>query len=183
MAEKLRGIEADFATWRPVQGRKVLQLIFEVPIEQTQNVLDMLGIPQPGESKWCAIALMNNPPSGPSKTKLPEAPASGGGPILQAERSEGGSPKPFSTLPLSQQAAIRCGDETFRDFISTLGASGIGRYTPEMAADMVRSQCAVKSRADLDDDVNHIDARNRWLYLERTYQRWLTDVRYAGSKR
>ena len=56
--EDARAIQADFATWRPIQGRKVLQLIFEVPIEQTEQVLTVLGVPQTGESKWCGIALL-----------------------------------------------------------------------------------------------------------------------------
>jgi single-strand DNA-binding protein len=54
-----RVIQADYANWRPVAGRKVLQLVFEVPIEQTEQVLKMLGVPMPGESKWCAIASVD----------------------------------------------------------------------------------------------------------------------------
>jgi hypothetical protein len=118
----LRGIEADFATWRPVQGRKVLQLVFEVPIEQTQHVLDMLGIPQPGASKWCAIALM--------------APKAEG-------QAEGGSPKKaWTEYKPSQQAAILCSDSDFQRYFNAVDE--------KQAAARVRVHFKVESRSELD---------------------------------
>lgn len=145
---QLRGIEADFATWRPVQGRKVLQLIFEVPIEQTEQVLKMLGVPQPGDSKWCAIALLD--PGAPAKPT--QAVIDGdkqmreiyGKPSLQAE---GGSPKKWSEYNRSQQCAILCGDPDFwRYFNST---------SQEDATKRVKAHLRITSRKELDDPQKH----------------------------
>lgn len=124
------GIEADFATWRPVQGRKVLQLVFEVPIENTQLVLDTLGIPQTGQSKWCAIALLNQ--------KAPE-------PEGQVSEANGSSKKQWSEYSRSQQAAILCSDEDFQRYIGN----------PLNAADWLRAHFRISSRKELDEEKNH----------------------------
>lgn len=52
-------IRATFTNIRNIQGRKVVQLIFEIPVEQAGRVYDSLGWPDATESKWCAIALLN----------------------------------------------------------------------------------------------------------------------------
>lgn len=154
---ELRGIDADFTSFRHVQGRKVIQLTFEVPIERTAEVFNMLGSPRSGESLWCAIAPLN----------------------LKA-RTEGqasnasGSPKKFVEMPLSQQAALRCGDVLFQECH--------GAESAEIMADILRRECGVSSRADLDDKRN-VDARNQFADMEAAYQGWLTDRKYAQVAR
>jgi len=60
-------IKADFSATRTVAGRKVQQLIFEVAIEDADDVLAKLGgFPHPGKSQPCAIALLD-------ETKLGQA--------------------------------------------------------------------------------------------------------------
>lgn len=54
-------IDADFATFRLIQGRKVCQLVMEVAIERTQEVLDKLGMPVTGEGCPVAIARLQVP--------------------------------------------------------------------------------------------------------------------------
>ncbi len=56
---ELAAIKAAFSDWRTVKGRKCLQLIFEVPLEQQGQVLDYLGAPMPDDPKWCGIAKLN----------------------------------------------------------------------------------------------------------------------------
>lgn len=147
---ELRGIEADFATWRPVQGRKILQLVFEVPIERTQHVLDMLGIPQPGASKWCAIALLNkelvqDQSSSATNTNgrregLDSAPA-------QASEAGGSPKKHWSEYARSQQAAILTGDPDFwRYFHCT---------DQEDAVKRLKAHFRIASRKELDDPQKH----------------------------
>lgn len=53
-------VQARYADWRPVKGRKVLQLILEVPLEQQGDVLSMLGAPLPDRDLWVAIALLSD---------------------------------------------------------------------------------------------------------------------------
>lgn len=83
--------------------------------------------------------------------------------------------RPFDTLPLSQQAAIRCGDNDFKLF---LGASNA-----EDAANIVRAKCQIASRSELDDQRNKQAARYCWEAIEAGYQQWLTTQRYADMRR
>lgn len=57
----LAAIKATFSEWRMVKTRKTMQLIFEVPLEQGEHVLHVLGMPMPDTEKWCAIALLRAP--------------------------------------------------------------------------------------------------------------------------
>jgi len=54
-----RVIKARYADWRTVKGRKVLQLVLEVPLEQQDEALRMLGAPLPDRDLWVAIARLN----------------------------------------------------------------------------------------------------------------------------
>lgn len=100
-----RAILATFSDWRPVKGRKVLQLIFEVPVEQTADVLTKLGAPMPHEDRWCGIALVEQ------RAELIA-------PIVQTEKSEPikierqKERKRFAEMNAAQQAGMLCDMET-----------------------------------------------------------------------
>ena len=52
-------LQATFSDWRTVKSRKVMQLIFEVPIEQAEKTLQVLGFPNPADEKWVAVCLLD----------------------------------------------------------------------------------------------------------------------------
>lgn len=172
-----RIIRADYSNWRPVAGRKVLQLILEVPIEQTSDVMEKLGFPLPGENKWVAVALLDE--NGPVAELVDAAD------LKSADESRvGSSPtrahhkecKPFASLPLSQQAAIRTVDKDFQAFLDT----EIPIHDQESYADAVRAICGVESRADIRPGT---PAAIAWMALDARYQSWRTTRQYAGSAR
>jgi hypothetical protein len=80
--------------------------------------------------------------------------------------------KPFASLPLSQQAAIRCQDNDFKLF---MGASNA-----DDAASMVRERCGAKSRSDIAEGT---PAGTEWMFLNAEYQAWLTTQRYGSLAR
>lgn len=192
-----RIIRADYASWRPVTGRKVLQLIFEIPLEETELAMKMLGVPMPGESKWCAVALLENgsPASGNGagthtttprqsgnsdaattqhgerQTHITANTAAVGTSETQKER------RAFTSLPLSQQAAMRCGDRQFIDFLTATYTDLPDDFDP---ADALREICLVGSRKEFDQGG---EGAMRWAQVERRYQSWLTDQRYAEAAR
>ena len=190
-----RVIQADYSNWRTVAGRKVLQLVFEVPIEQTADVMEKLGVPMPGENKWCAIALLDigacasgngagehkNAQKPSSGSEAPEA-QSGPTPTLTIAHTAGAgtSPRekdrrPFASLPMSQQAALRCDDVRFQRFIAVENRAAAGAY--------VRAHCRVGSRADLDSLNPRFElSRDSWVRLETSFQEHLTDQQYAGAR-
>jgi len=52
-------IMADFCNVRNIQGRKVVQLVCEVPMELAGQAIDTLGWPDASSPKKVCIALMN----------------------------------------------------------------------------------------------------------------------------
>ncbi len=53
-----KAIKARYADWKPVKGRKVLQIVLEVPLEQQGETLSLLGAPMPDRDLWVAVALL-----------------------------------------------------------------------------------------------------------------------------
>jgi len=51
-------IKAEFCNTKFVLGRKAMQIILEVPIEQASSVHQTLGYPDPHNSRWVAVALL-----------------------------------------------------------------------------------------------------------------------------
>lgn len=49
-------ITAVFAEFQMVKTRGMLKLIFEVPLEQGESALAILGVPLPAQERWVAIA-------------------------------------------------------------------------------------------------------------------------------
>jgi hypothetical protein len=195
--EEPRVIQADYANWRTVAGRKVLQLTFEVPIEQTADVMNKLGVPMPGESKWCAIALLVNngsanendagqhrnvpKSSGPSEAldghhgPIPSrTPAS----IAVVGISETHDRRKFSELPLPQQAGIRCQDKDFHWFLMDEYPTIAARSTEPKG--IVCELCGVDTRSGL---VHGEASGDMWRSIEARYQSWRTDRQFAEAKR
>lgn len=134
-------ISGDFSTFRHVQGRKVLQMIIEVPAEQAASVFSTFGYPGSGNPIPVAVArLAEQPKAEPTKQRTP-----------------------FMDLPLAQQAAMRCNELEFWSFLRARGASCT---SADDAARFVRLHCNVKSRAEITEGAL---AGDRWKALEAEY--------------
>lgn len=59
-------LAATFSDFRLVRGRKVAQLILEIPIEQAEAALHLIGMPMPDCERWVAIAPMVGDPNAPA---------------------------------------------------------------------------------------------------------------------
>lgn len=140
-------IKATYSDWRPVKGRKVLQVIFEVPLEQQTEVLMMLGAPNPAEPAWCAIA------------KLAEG--------ERAEQPTNPERRRFTELAPAQQAALACKAEAFQRYISE--EYGCDR-SEEAATICVREFCQVSSRSEIKPGT---PAAQAWRNLYDAYQVWM----------
>jgi predicted metalloenzyme YecM len=67
--------QGTFADFRLIKGRKVCQIVIEVPIEQADQALSALGgLPQPATEAWVALARLETRerviPLKPDNTKL-----------------------------------------------------------------------------------------------------------------
>lgn len=147
-------ISGDFCTFRHVQGRKVLQIVIEVPAEAAGSVFAKLGMPGSGEGIPVAVARLQTPSEPIAK---PEAPK---------ERL------PFTELPYSTQAAIRCGEPDFQRFLKEMHPQ---RWAlEESAPTAVRSLMGVETRAHI---ARGTEAGKRWQALEAEYYVWQRGMR------
>ena len=132
-------IKATYADFKHIKTRKVLQIVLEVPAEQAEAALQMLGFPVAGTDRWVAVALLN-------------------------EQHQTKERVPFYQLPLPKQAAIKCQDEAFCQWLGV---------TMDKAADKVRELCKIGSRSEL--ATNHLAAQ-RWRDLLNEYD----NFQYGG---
>lgn len=147
-------ISGDFATYRHVQSRKVLQLVIEVPAESAASVFAALGTPGAGEGIPVALARLAKSSEAPERPK---------------ER------RPFAELPYAQQAAMRCRE---KDFIAFCGEKASHSWPgliaragsePSAVAGLVRHWCRVGSRADIKK--GHQSGDN-WEVVEAEFYAW-----------
>jgi hypothetical protein len=50
--------QATFHNTKYILGRKVMQIILEIPIEKSAEVHEILGWPDPAAPQWVAVALL-----------------------------------------------------------------------------------------------------------------------------
>ncbi len=143
-------IQATYADMKLVRTRSCAQLIFEIPIEQAAAAIEAFGVPLPGKEVWCAIARLDltKAASEPAKEEKPR--------------------QKWESLPLSQQAAIRCGEESFWRFLVEDGHT-LSCENAYEAANAVRCACGVISRADIGK--KEVSAK-AWRDLDGAYQYW-----------
>ena len=139
-------IQGTFADLKSVKTRSVVQMVVEIPIEQAEQIVRAFGFPQPGAEIAVAVARLD-----PEKAKAalppPETPAK--------------PKKRFHELPLSQQAALRCGDESFWRFAS--------QRDEAFTVGWLYAQLGIESRRELDRDKA---LGKRWIALNAEYEQW-----------
>lgn len=144
MTKPLMVIKATFSDFKLVKGRKLAQLVFEVPLEAADASLATLGgLPRIDAERWFAIARID--PSTPDAFDKPK------------------DRKPFSSLPLSQQAALKCNDEAFATFVQE-------RYGKFDVVEFVRSTCGVDSRSEIKPGT---PAGSAWIELLAEFDIWM----------
>lgn len=144
-------ITATFSDFRLVKTRKLAQLVFEVPIEEADRALSVLGgLPRSDAERWCGIARLNagRQDAGPSPLqRSPEA-------VAKTDDKPGKPKRHFSELPRSAQAAMLCENPVFQRWL--LKAVGLGvpsddcTTMDDWAAKVIRIRCGVTSRSLLD---------------------------------
>jgi hypothetical protein len=133
---------ATYSDWKVIKGRKVVQVVFEVPIESADLAYQVVGgMPHPGTEAWFGIAKLDprqqqEEPSAPRKAPVPTA---------QPRQSH-----PAGAPSYAKQLGIACNEPAFWDFVRTkLPQNGCIAVTDkEQAATAVRFLCGVKSRSE-----------------------------------
>jgi hypothetical protein len=180
--------QATYSDWRIIKGRKVVQIVFEVPLEGEGLAYQVLGgMPDPSKSVWCGIARLKSGPTEEPATVATEKsshverggpeshpPAARGDPregigdgVVTPEMSaiiHQSSRNPDKRL--AKQAGMACADPLFRRFINGGLPNGCSQ---EEAAEQVRLMCGVKSRSEI---VWGTPAGDAWDKLWSRYLAW-----------
>lgn len=137
--------QATFSDFRTVKGRKVCQIILEVPIEQANAALRVLGgVPDPSSAPWVAVARLKEE-AAQQPSQPPEKPK-----------------RRWEEMKPSEQAGIACGDAAFSKFIAAQPGS-------ENTAGRLREILDITSRRDLDHDPHKAV---KWSQLYADFLRW-----------
>jgi hypothetical protein len=156
----LAAFQATFSDWKLIKGRKVVQVVLELPLEKADHAYKVLGgMPDPGKSVWCAVARLKNgaEASAPREEQKPASP----GCVAPPAR------RPLDSLPLPQQAGILCQEGGFRAFLNE--EFNYACETADDAADAVRERCNITSRSELGTNKK---AAERFIELREQYQAW-----------
>ena len=142
MNNRPAAIQATFADFKLVKTRKVVQWVFETPIEEADAGLEALGgLPRSDAERWVAIARLN---VDSPLAKVAPPPAH----------------RAFHELQMTQQAALKSNDAAFADYMhADPGAD---------CAQAIRYACNVKSRSEI---LPGTEAGEKWIGLLRGYER------------
>lgn len=155
-----RAFKAAWADFKLIKTRKVAQLVFEVPIEGADEALALLGgVPRPDSEVWAGIARLAD-----GKEQSLESPQ-------KAQET-----RRFLTMPMAQQAALRCQDATFRAFLREVKCTST--FNSAEAADAVRDICGVGSRAQLNTNA---EAAAKWRQLNLHFELWMSAEKHGVS--
>lgn len=149
----MTAFRATYSDFKLVKTRKVVQIVLEVPVEQANTVLDVLGgMPDPSRETWVGVAPLHPDAAKPQ-------------PVIQPRPA--GAKRDWRDIPPQQQAGIRCDDAAFVAFLREERSDDwIETREP---AECVRLICGVTSRAEL--LTNH-KARVAWKQLDDQFQAW-----------
>lgn len=141
---------ATYSDWKLVKTRGVVQVIFEVPLADSDNAYEILGgMPNHANERWFGIAAIK---VGQSVVDAPEEKQS----------------KNWRDLQPSAQAGIRCAEPLFWAFLrEELSMRDEG--SADNAASFVRDHCKVNSRAHFNTNPA---AKAVWASLDNQFQAW-----------
>jgi hypothetical protein len=144
----MTAFKATYSDFKVIRGRKVAQIILEVPLEQADEALTVLGgVPRPDQERWVGVARID-----PNAAK--------------AAPEVAGEPTPPKGGKYAKRAGIVCNEPGFWTFITEIFPQA--RHHGN-AAEFVRSYCGVKSRSDLD---HNEEAQRRFRGLVADYEFW-----------
>lgn len=152
-----------YADWKLVKTRGVIQVVFEVPLADSDAAYDVLGgMPNSSKERWFGIAPLRSPQEEAAESR-------------QVDPEPDGERRPWQTLQPSAQSAIRCGEPTFWAFLREEYKHRV--TNKEDAATSVRKITGVNSRAHFNENQK---ARMMWHQLDSQFQAWQAKERVGA---
>lgn len=157
MTDTPRAIHADYVGIKTLSGRKVVQITCEVALERLEEVITLLGSPNPSTGKPVGIALLHD-----IEVDVKREIANN-----TAEKKDG---RKFHDMPLSQQAALLCKNQSFEYWVR----KNYHISNSTSIKDWIYDYLQIKSRADLDVLGQNQSAKNGFCHMRDDY--------YASTK-
>jgi hypothetical protein len=143
-----------------VASHKCVRLSIDVPAEQGEEVVRLFGWPTGVDPVPVAVARLHVGTKGGANQEEATKPGS-------AQAPAGSGKRHFNELRPSAQAALRCKEPEFWEYITDHHQKHV--RDEEDAADFVRAVCVIPSRGELDR--NHI-AAGAWAQIESSFEAW-----------
>ena len=130
---------ACYADWKLIKTRGVVQVVFELPLHNSDAAYQALGgMPEAAKERWFGIARLNTEEAAPVRGAVEEQ--------IRGVPTEA-APRPQSNR-LARQAAICCRDPVFQKYLQEHHSL---KCMPDSfaCADIVRRHCDVTTRKDI----------------------------------
>ncbi len=151
--------QATYSDWRLIKGRKVVQVVFEVPMEAANEAYQALGgMPNPAAEVWCAIARLVQPAGKGVGVETTN----------RAQPALGDVPARAPRNKLAQLAGMLSKTPLFHRYLEITNWEGF-RIEEEAAAQYIRNYCGVGSRADI---IPNTPAEDKFLKLYNDFVFW-----------
>lgn len=151
--------QGDYCDLRFVKGRKVCQIVIEIPIEAGASFVAAFGAPNPAVTIPVALARLGGVVENETPVALLKEDA------IALPKNKGGK--------LCQKAAILCNEGAFRTFLAERDPELKKHFKmldTSMAIDELRATCGVQSRSEIDGNE---EAAHKFKNLEREYKAWM----------
>ncbi len=146
----MTAFSAVYTNFKPVPSRKVVSITLEAPIEHGDEIIKLLGMPNPDESKWVGVARLNEAVRTVPTVSTP------------SPSSEGtDSKRTWDQMSYAQRAGIMSNDPEFWEYT--------GALDKDMAADLIRRICHVQSRSEI---LPGTQAEDWFLHICERFDTW-----------
>ena len=175
----LSAFQACFTDWRLIKGRKQIQLVFEIPLEAGDLAYKALGgMPDPGQSVWCAIARLQQQKGGDAKSVLQSTQSVDKSPRPQSPQppDKAGGAKSWHTLSPAAQTGILRNEMKFQKFLQdefdSIWLALLKDGTDvECAVAFIHWRCGVNSCSEIKRGEESGDAWNDLVSQFRAWER------------
>ncbi|MGX7706351.1 hypothetical protein [Methylobacterium sp. Gmos1] len=192
----MQRIAGTFADFKLIKGRKVAQIVVEIPIEQADAIVAALGgLPNPAVERWVAMAPVNMEAARAASSETAEQRSnhSAQGEADSLRVSEGSRPASASPaserkqLSVASKIALTCRQPTFQAFLrqepGLLGTlwcdarnqafdNGVDEAAAQphaLAEAAVKKFCGVSRKRDIAERPHAVE---RWDMVLASYEHW-----------
>jgi hypothetical protein len=171
MEAHLGAFKAVYADWKLIKTRSTLQIVLEVPVNESDKAYRVLGgMPDPSTSVWVAVARLQDHADASSPPDTASATAEQGHsapPSSTVASALPHKPRRFDAMPLSSQASMLCHEAPWWAYIRENWIGERQCYGEEGARQAIYRRYGITTRSQIlaGTEVGRDFRRDRDAYL------------------